>query len=93
MAMRARQMAQSSPTVDQMQFRKSLASKSRKTKTPSASARSAPRSPDEVAAMNAAYTPTIGRRSTALYRLNNVSGQHPNPVDYRSLIEEAMKDP
>ena len=33
------------------------------------------------------YTPTIGRRSTALYRLSNVSGQHPQEIDYGTLAQ------
>ena len=81
----ARKMAQKAPTADQMHFRKSLATKSRK--TPSAT------SPDRLAAMSASYTPTIGRRSTALYRLTHVSGQHPVELDYQKLIEEANREP
>ena len=40
--------------------------------------------------MNPAYTPTIGRRSTALYRLTHVSGQHPAEIDYKKLITDAL---
>jgi hypothetical protein len=76
MAAYAREMAQKKLSSDQLHFRRQLAAKSRR--NPPAS-----RSPDS----SNKYTPTIGRRTTALYRLTSVAGQQPPDLDYATLTE------
>ena len=60
------------PTADQIHYRTRFSSKSKKTPSQSTSP---------------TYTPTMGRRTTALYRLSNVIGMRPNDYD---TVEKAL---